>query len=383
VIEDLENLLPQQNQLHLISEDIKNAAQAVQAAQAKLSAAQEKSRESTALLDDKRNELERARKCRSVLDEIEEIKESNRALNREINELEGDLSTFGPSSSVPQVQGAIDQATHKLRQLQKAINTLQSEKAERMHELNSLEREFNRAQGKLADKERELKEKANLEARRDELKKEAEEHGQKHHEASEALENAQAPLKKWRRERDEALSEKDRMEKELGRKVDSYKQTYQMLRDLDRSVEDLLGSRIEEKLAQCKEEVASLEAEQQKIKDQLIASRQGATAIEARLSEARATERNISDNIRHRELGRQIAELDNQIASNNVEEAFRSRQHFQKEYEASRIRESELSGEAADSDADARVTRRLQGCAGAVQGQVDPAQTRRQGEQRS
>lgn len=79
------------------------------------------------------------------------------------------------------------------------------------------------------------------------------------------------------------------------------------------------------------DEIANLTAEVAKIDKDLNASK--------------ATERNISDNIRYREMRREIEEFQREIASLNLDEAARSNRTFTEKYDACRRKENELNGE--------------------------------------
>ncbi|KDN47360.1 P-loop containing nucleoside triphosphate hydrolase protein [Tilletiaria anomala UBC 951] len=212
-------------------------------------------------------------------DELERIRANNEAASA----LEKDLSTYGPSETVAD--------SLKLRQ--------------RMHELNSLERG-------LSDKQRELRERVGLEQQRDETKKEIA--------ATEAMEAAQVPMRTTRRNRDD---------RDMRKQADEFQSTSNALKDLGRSISQLARNRPADKLAQCQKQMEELEGEQQKHE---------IARIEKKLNEARATERNIMDNLRFRELRRQIDQLDEEIQSSN---------RYQKEYAASREHENKLNGEAA------------------------------------
>ena len=179
------------------------------------------------------------------------------------------------------------------------------------------------------------------------MQKEAESAKQQMSLAADALTAQQAPLRNATRSRQEAIQAKETNERHLRAKVDERRAAQASLLEADKAIRALQRQGLDEQLKVLETKLSKLEDSQKQSKSKIAAAEQEIAGIDKQLNEAKASERNIADNLRYRELGRQIVDLQQQIQANNIEDAQRSRQHYQNQYKQSREHESKLNGEAA------------------------------------
>lgn len=103
----------------------------------------------------------------------------------------------------------------------------------------------------------------------------------------------------------------------------------------------------EQRLRDCIEAIEDIQAQLATVHKEIESVETDIAKIEKDLNESKATERNIHDNLRFLHLKADVAKVQTELDSLNLEEAWESNNTFSEKYNVSKKRENDLNGEVS------------------------------------
>lgn len=132
-------------------------------------------------------------------------------------------------------------------------------------------------------------------------------------------------------------------------KVEKLRQQNRRLDDKGKAVSEYINQRGAHKLQQCAEELLELEQQMKDINAEAATLEKDKQTVDADLQQARATERNLDDNLRYRQFQVRIAELDAEFRKYDLAGISEQRRAFLKDYEGGEKKKSEMDGQVRQS----------------------------------
>lgn len=268
-------------------------------------------------------------------------------LDAEVQNLQTDLSSTGSTQTGEQVQADIDQLAASIKALKRELNVLQQDRETKRTLINSLERDAHRAEVTVMTKRQEYAKKASVEQQLQEMNVELEEHQKRTKALDGEIESSSAPIRRAKEELEFFKAEASETESKLKARADKLEGWAKQIRELNAAVNAYIQQRGDQRLEECEEAIQELVDKIQAIHREVKELTDKIAELQKEVNQSQATERNIVDNIRYRQLAKDVAKIEEEINSLDLEQAQRSRKHFADKYTEAKEEENRLNGEAS------------------------------------
>lgn len=230
-------------------------------------------------------------------------------------------------------------------QAKKAVESAQRSKETLLERIRVTEGEISRATLNLKDAERRAEARASAEAQRDAAETERAQCSERLAQVDKAMRDSEPVLQRLRKDlRDfqEAFREKELAARE------TYDALVKGCDELQRSMDEVKRCRrldTKSKIRKLDADIKAIAAQGKDQEEKMHEVRQAISKIEREEHDSKNMERNVDDNIRYKQLKETIAKLEEEIATRDIEGARKAKRQFDKDYEASRRKQTELQAE--------------------------------------
>ncbi|PWZ03080.1 putative RAD50-DNA repair protein [Testicularia cyperi] len=340
--------LAKETQLKTIQRDeIVGLEQSIRESETKLREASAQAETASSSVTEARAELKDLQSLRRIGSDVGRMLSEATELEREVETLQTDLASTGTALTGDQLQAEIDTLAASIKTLKRELNALQQDRETKRAAITGLERDVHRAEMGLVTKRQELARRESLEKQLRELTTDHEEKQSEVKRLEAEIETGNAPIRAAKDELDAFKAEATEAEAQIKSATDRLETAIRELRELNAAVNAFVQQRGAQRLADCDEAIAELVEQIAQIHRETKEIEERAAEIEKEMNQSQATERNILDNIRYRQLKRDVAAIEGEINSLDLEQAQRSRKHFADKYTEAKEEENRLNGEAS------------------------------------
>nr|WJN25013.1 DNA repair protein [Pseudozyma thailandica] len=312
-----------------------------------LKVAAEAAEVSAAELSKMQAELKELQALRRVGSDIARLLSEANDLDSEVQNLQSDLSSTGSTQTGEQVQAEIDQLAASIKVLKRELNVLQQDRETKRTLINSLERDAHRAEVAVITKRQEYAKKASIEEQLNDMNAELEEQQKRIKVLDAEIESANSPIRRAKDELESFKAEASEGENKLKSRADKLEGWAKQIRELNAAVNAYIQQRGAQRLDECEEAIVELTDKIQGIHRDIKELNDKTAELLKEVNQSQATERNILDNIRYRQLAKDVEQIEAEINSLDLEQAQRSRKHFADKYTEAKEEENRLNGEAS------------------------------------
>ncbi|EPQ30278.1 uncharacterized protein PFL1_02394 [Pseudozyma flocculosa PF-1] len=302
---------------------------------------------STAAVDAVKAELRDLQALKRVGADITRLLSEAEAFEREVEMLQTDLASTGSIQTSEQLQGEIDNLAASIKTLKRELNALQQDRETKRGVIASLERDLHRAEMHVVNKRQACSKKEALDKRHEELAAELEERQRGIRKLDDEVEAAGAPIRRAKDELEQFKAESSAAEGRAKAQIERLQSAHHQLTELDTAVQAYTAQRGPQRLKDCEETIADLALQMQGIQREIKEIEAQVAELEKEMNQSKATERNILDNLRYRQLQKDIVAIEAEIDSLDLEQAQRSRKHFADKYNEAKEEENRMNGEAS------------------------------------
>lgn len=313
---------------------------------AELAAKSEEAEKATAALRALRDEQQELANLKRVASEISRLTSEAAVLSKEITSLENDLASTGTVQTGDEVQNAINDLADSIKRLKRELQTIERNRETKRNELTNAERASFRSELTVSEMEQKHSTRETLQKRIDELKAEFAEASGTLKELEDAIDGFNAPIKKTKEELEQLKSDNAQEESKLAATLQSMQAKTRTLQEADDRINNYISQRGAQKLADCVDKIADLQSQTQGIQQEVKEVEADVAKIDKDLNESKATERNIVDNLRYRQLGRDLKKIDEELSCLDLDEASVARMEFESKYHDQKQLENSLNGES-------------------------------------
>jgi len=333
--------------LALRSGDIPQLRRQVEEAEEKLNGLRSEAEGTSNEVDECKAEMRELSNLRRVAADIGRALKEVATLRSEATSLEKDLASTGSSRTGDEVQKEIDDLANSIKALKRELQTLQQDKETTRTQISSHERNVHRVEMALTQKRQTYTKREELQSRINELQKEQEETHQSLNELQKEIESSAEPIRKAREELESFKREIARLETEAQAKVQNLSALVKQLETAEATVQNYIRQRGAQKLRDCQDAIDDLQRQSKEVQAEASVIEKDVMQIEKDLNESRATERNIHDNLRYIQLGREITSIKEELDSLDLEESHKLNKLWTDKYNTSKRQENDLNGRAA------------------------------------
>lgn len=331
----------------LRSREIPQLRQRVGEAEEKLNELRSEAERTSNEVDESKAEMRELNNLRRVAADIGRTLMDLITLRNEASGLEKDLASTGSCRTSDEVQKEIDDLASAIKALKRELHILQQDKETTRTQISSHERNVHRAEMALTQKRQTYARRMELQSRLDELQKEQEDTQQNLNKLQEEIDSSAEPIRKAREELESVKREMSRRESEAQAKVQNLSTLVKQLETAEATVQNYIRQRGAQKLRDCQDALDDLQRQSREVQAEVSVIEKDIMQIEKDLNESRATERNIHDNLRYIQLGREISSIDEELDSLDLEESHKLSKMWTDKYNTSKREENDLNGRAA------------------------------------
>ncbi|KAJ1033479.1 hypothetical protein NDA13_001470 [Ustilago tritici] len=324
--------------------DLRNT---ISSKEAELKEAAEAAETSSAEVAKTQTELKELQSLRRVGNDIARLLSEASDLDSEVQALQSDLATTGSTQTGEQVQAEIDQLAASIKVLKRELNVLQQDRETKRTLINSFERDAHRAEVTVITKRQEYAKKASIEEQLQEMNADLEEQQKRIKSLDAEIESSSAPIRRAKDGLESFKAEASKAENKLRARVDKLEVWAKQIREFNAAVNAYIQQRGTQRLEECEEAIQELVEKIQDIHRDVKELTDKITELQKEVNQSQATERNILDNIRYRQLAKDVLQIEEEINSLDLEQAQRSRKHFADKYTEAKEEENRLNGEAS------------------------------------
>ncbi|EOR01216.1 hypothetical protein E3P92_01707 [Wallemia ichthyophaga] len=269
---------------------------------------------------------------------LREIKD----LEREISSLERELKlTSNSSLTLEEVQRELGDISARIRSTADELTVAQHAKAKKMQELSHAQECHHEKQLSLEQSRNAARELEAAKGGLTEIDLEIRQLSDQSRMLDPEIDALSGPRDVLEREKCEHSEQVERAEETARSKLHKVEGYVQQLLSANRTIAGYVSSDVLTKLAETLERIAALEAEEAESRTHAQRLHENIRSYEQTAASAKEAERNLSDNIRHRKLARELDELRDQINSYDLEETTRAKREFDEMYDDSRAKEAD------------------------------------------
>nr|WJN25016.1 DNA repair protein [Tranzscheliella williamsii] len=302
---------------------------------------------SSSELEKQRGELKELQSLKRVAADISRLSMEAKDLDNEVEALQNDLASTGSTQTGEQIQAEVDQLASTIKTLKRELNGLQQNRETKRSLISSLERDTHRAEMNLVKKKEEYARKETLDNQLSEQTSECEAKQKEAKKLDSEIENASGPIRRAKEELEAFKSEAAEKEDGLKAQADKLESSLKEIRELNAAVDTFIQQRGAQRLKSCEQTIIDLIEQTQVVHREIKEVEEKVVELEKEMNQAQATERNILDNMRYRQLERDVISIEEEINSLDLEQAQRSRKHFAEKYSEAKEEENRLNGEAS------------------------------------
>lgn len=344
---ECQTALAKDAQRKTIEVEIEELKSTVSAKEAELKVAAEAAEASSAEVAKMQVELKELQALRRVGSDIARLLSEAADLDTEVQNLQSDLSSTGSTQTGEQVQAEIDQLAASIKVLKRELNVLQQDRETKRTLINSLERDAHRAEVTVMTKRQEFAKKASVEQQLSEMSVDLEEQQKRIKSLDAEIETSNGPIRRAKDELETFKAEAGEAENKLRARSDKLEEWAKQIRELNSAVNAYIQQRGAQRLEECEEAIQELVEKIQGVHRDVKELTDKVAELQKELNQSQATERNIVDNIRYRQLAKDVLQIEEEINSLDLEQAQRSRKHFADKYTEAKEEENRLNGEAS------------------------------------
>ncbi|OCF56822.1 DNA repair protein RAD50 [Kwoniella mangroviensis CBS 10435] len=271
---------------------------------------------------------------------ITELKE----LKSDISRLERDLEGTGSLKTVEEVQREVDQVSNEIKTLSRDQQSLSAEKELKTNALRSAADDISRKTLKMGElrsqQERRMREEQALKEMREgleglqaELK-----------DLDAAAQNAEAP---WR-QKNEALNryraERQNSENDASLQVGLYQSSMSEVEGKHRACQAYIAEGNDRQIREVEASLSDIKREISVAQDARTTIESTIASLSSELSKAESLKGNISNNLKYRDDGKRVAEVQKELDGLDLESAAKSRKEFSEKYRDMMDEEEEVGG---------------------------------------
>ena len=284
---------------------------------------------------------------RRVAADVGRMLKEAEVLRREAGVLEADLASTGSARTSDEVQREIDDLADGIKRLKRELQALQQDKESIRTQISSHERNIHRAEMRLTEKRQAFERRGGLQDRLNEVQKEQEETQKRVSKLQKQIDAATEPIRVAREELDRIKAEAAKGESGAEGKWSNLSALVSQLERCEQTVQSFIRRRGAQKLQDCEDSLLELQRQSKEVQSEASKIEREVVKIEKDLNESRATERNIHDNLRYIQLGRDVKSIDRQLNSLDLEESSKLNKMWTEKYNSSKRQENELNGKAS------------------------------------
>lgn len=306
----------------------------------------EEAEQAAKVLRDLREQQQSISSLKRVAQEVTRLINEAEALRKEVATLESDLASTGSVKTGDEVQNAINDLADNIKRLKREQQTVERYRDSKKTELSNAERACFRSERIVSEKAQENDRRIALQNRLDELRAEVSETNDTIKRLDSDIDGLSRPIASSKEELEALKSDNAQEEDRLRGEADKIESRMRVLQDLDDRVSRFTLARGHQKLDDCNQAISRLQEQIQAIQDEMKVIEGDAAKIDRDLNESKSTERNILDNLRYRELGRDLTRIDEELSQLDLDSASIARQEFELKYHDQKQVENSLNGEA-------------------------------------
>nr|WJN25009.1 DNA repair protein [Farysia itapuensis] len=340
--------LAKETQLKTMKEnELPGLEQTIASEEAKLASATVEEEQCTEQVTKTRADVAKLRELKRLGSDISRLLGEATEFDKQVEAMQSDLASTGSTQTAEQVQMEIDQLASAIKSLKRELNGLQQDRETKRSLIASLERDTHRIEMSLVQKRQDYAKKEALEQQLAEM---THDYNEKQH-ATQTLDSeievAAGPIRRAKEELESFKSEADEAELKLKSQVTSLEDSLREMRDLNAAVNAFVQQRGAQRLEECAEAIEKVTSQIQSIQNDNKELEEKVSVLEREMNQSQSTERNILDNIRYRQLQKDIVQIEEEINSLDLEQAQSSRKHFADKYNQAKEEENRLNGEAS------------------------------------
>ncbi|KZV65287.1 hypothetical protein PENSPDRAFT_655878 [Peniophora sp. CONT] len=266
-------------------------------------------------------------------------------LTGEIQIIEADLASTGTTKTPDDVQRELDNVSTELRSIDREKQTIMNERERRnktilqhTDELHSLELKEGKLRSGLAEKQRLLED---IASKRSEI----EMHTERIKELDVKIEEAQGPIELLEREHEEVLREANERLSKARDEMQAVNLSVQKLEDVNKVIERYVREKRARKLHDCENKIKTTEEQISQQSEALEALRKTIADVEKEINEGGAVLANLRDNMRMRRLRADIAAIEAELNSMDLDEAAKAKRNFEQKFPAEQKKEQDLAAQ--------------------------------------
>ncbi|MCO5565272.1 hypothetical protein L7F22_018945 [Adiantum nelumboides] len=331
----------------LQDEEISKHEKDIAEAQENMRTIQEEVDGSLAKVESCKSALRDLANLRRVASDIARLAGEQAQSEKDAEAIERDLRSTGSVRTGDQVQEEIDSLTDKIKRVKRELQTLQQEKDSIRVTISNQERSVHKAEMTVAQKMQDHEKMLAQETRLAELKTESNEQSEKLKRIEADIEKSNEPIRSLGEELDRFKAESSRKQQAAQAKLSDVSGHVRQLQESNTAAELFISQRGPQKLKECQEAIERFKREMRDAQDSIDKIQQDVDRIEKDLNESRATERNISDNLRFLELSREVKQIDDDLKKINLDDALQARKDWDTKYNDSKRKENDMNGRAS------------------------------------
>ncbi|KAK0549388.1 DNA repair protein rad50 [Tilletia horrida] len=321
--------------------DVQRALQQEEAQRGSLTEAAESSADRVAELDSDFKELGVLKRNGS---EAGRLTQEIERLESEVAQLQGDLQSAGKTRSSEEVQEYIAKLAEEIKIRKRELKSAQDERDAARSVHAQTERQLHQAELERRDQEQKLERSKVKLTELETLKKTL-------LDGKNAIMKLDADLiaaKKANSEaEDDLLARRDADDKRLSaetQKMNRLKAHHQHLIDAGKRLKNWEEKGGQKQLSDCEERMKQLKNKMNGVTAEITDLEEKKASVDADLQQARATERNIDDNIRYRELERDAEKIEETINEEELQKLATLYKDYESKWSEGRTRENEVNG---------------------------------------
>ncbi|PPQ69607.1 hypothetical protein CVT24_001363 [Panaeolus cyanescens] len=324
----------------------------------------EEAEKTSDMLVDLQRELKEIQTLKQHATTISRLRHEVTRAQQDAARLEDSLSSTGSTKTAEDLQIELSDITSELRKNERETKSITNESERQTRLVRDLEKDLHELELKERDISIQIRDKERMESDIEKMKQDIIANSSQCKELDAKIAEAQAPIdalqlnfKQVQRDLTARITEAQRLYEELNKNIDR-------LKDMNKSIERYVKEKKPNMLVDCSTQLEDCDKEIRDLKAQIEVSRECISNLDKNINESGATHSNLRDNIIVQKLNRDIAQIQAQIDSYDMEEAATARRNFEDKYEPAKERErklhetyNQISGELGSLAAQLKTTK--------------------------
>ncbi|TDL22235.1 hypothetical protein BD410DRAFT_272559 [Rickenella mellea] len=266
-------------------------------------------------------------------------------IQQEISDIEERLTASGSVKDIKDVQEDIDKIAESIRVCERDINTVAAERDRQLGLARTYESELLKMQLDTSNLQSRLRDKSALETRVKTDLEGVSKANQELKDAESKVSKAQAPLNDLTRQHSESQRQYDERIEKLQKRVEELTRKEDTLKTSSKEIYDYVRNKYSRALEECNERLDNLASEIKDVERDIDDMRSSKSELEKEMNDGGASVVKLYQNRRIRKLRLDIAKIQEEIDSIDMEEASKARRNFDTKFKIEKERETHLGGE--------------------------------------